>query len=115
MKPLKIYVAGKYSANTEQERLDNTNKAIDMGVKLAQKGHIPFIPHLTHYFDMRAVEQGVSFDWDWYMDYDNVWLHDCDALFCLSISKGVDIELSVARDMNIPIYYSLDEIGKVNE
>jgi len=43
-----IYVAGKYNALTDGERLRNTNKAIDVGIELINKGHYALIPHLTH-------------------------------------------------------------------
>jgi hypothetical protein len=47
----RIYVAGKYSAETPEGRLANTRRAIEVGIHLWHKGYAPFIPHLSHYTD----------------------------------------------------------------
>lgn len=113
MQPLKIYIASKYSADTMEEKLENTNKSIELGIEIALKGHIPFMPLLTHFFDLKAIEKGINFDWQWYMDYTDIWLQDCDALFYLSSSKGADIELSRAKERGLKIFYNLDEIDNI--
>ena len=110
IKPLSIYVAGAYSAPTEQGKLDNSYKAINAGIEIIKKKHIPFIPHLSHWLDAKATEQGISLDWNYWMYYTNVWLHKCDALLYLNSSKGADIELEVAKNNNKAIYYSVEEI-----
>jgi hypothetical protein len=55
MKPLKIHVAGPYTPSNPnlydaaRTGHKNTMEAIRAGIKLRKKGHIPFIPHLTHF------------------------------------------------------------------
>jgi len=110
IKPLTIYVAGAYSAPTEQGKLDNSYKAINAGIEVIKKKHIPFVPHLSHWLGTKATEQGISLDWNYWMYYTNVWLHKCDALLYLNSSKGADIELEVAKNNNKAIYYSVEEI-----
>jgi hypothetical protein len=46
---IKIYVAGKYSAVSDREIIDNVNAALDAGLRLARRGHKPYIapPYVT--------------------------------------------------------------------
>lgn len=112
-KQLRIYIASAYSAPTEAERLANTYRAIDAGIRLRQKGHIPFIPHLCHWWDARAIEQGIQFTWKDWMDYDDVWLAECDAFLYLSPSRGADIELARAKELGLRIFYSVEEVEAI--
>lgn len=114
VKPLKIYVAGPYTANSEEKILLNVNKAIDIGISIFYKGHFPYVPHLTHYIDLRAKETSVEMLWEDYIKWDMVWVELCDALFHISSSRGADIELDAAKKMGKHIFYSLDEIPVVN-
>lgn len=79
-----------------------------------QKGHIPFIPLLMHYFDKRARELNISFTYDQYIKWDLEWLNECDALLYNIRSPGVDIELNEAKEKGKIIYWSVDEIEDVN-
>ncbi len=110
IKPLKIYIAGPYSAVTEEQRLRNVNAAIDAGIKILFKGHFPFIPHLTHFVDIRAEEINHPIGWEGYIKWDMVWLEMCDALLYLGSSRGADLELQVAANVGKQIFYSVDEI-----
>jgi hypothetical protein len=107
---MKIYIAGPYSAPTEQGRIDNANRAIDAAIELVKKGHTPFIPHLDHLWDIRAQEQGINYSHAFWLDWCLEWLPLCDAMLFLGHSKGADIELTFARDNHIPIYFSIGEI-----
>lgn len=112
-KPLKIYIAGPYSAETEEQRLRNVKAAIDAGVRLFLKGHFPYVPHLTHFVDERAKEIGVSFSWEDYIKWDRAWMDFCDGLLFLGSSRGADFELQIAKDLGKQIFYSVDEIAAV--
>lgn len=107
---MRIYVAGPYSAPTEQEREANANRAIDAGIAVTAKGHVPFIPHLNHMWDIRACERDVVYPWEYWIEWCLEWLSLCDCLLCLGRSRGVDVEIEYARKSGIPIYYSVDEI-----
>jgi hypothetical protein len=109
-KRLHIYVAGPYTA-AELEALEkNAKAAIDAGIAILRKGHIPFIPHLTHYVDLRAHELKIEISWAEYMTWDQAWLDKCDALLYLGSSRGADIELSRAVSKGMQVFHSLNEI-----
>ncbi len=105
-----IYCAGPYSADTEQGRLDNTQKAMTIALDLIKKGHYPYIPHLSHFLDTYAQEKGVDLSWEFWMEYDDVWLERCDALHFIGPSKGANIELERAKELGLKIYRSLGEV-----
>jgi O-glycosyl hydrolase len=107
IKPLKIYIAGPYSAPTLEEKLENTNKAIMAGIKVLIKGHYPYIPHLTHYVDLFAHEKGIPLKWEDYIDWDLTWLELCDALLFLGDSRGARIELEYAKKLGKYIFILL--------
>jgi hypothetical protein len=109
-KPLKIYIAGPYTAETEIERVKNVNAAIDASFVLFSQGHYPYIPHLTHFIDQRARQVKFKMEWRDYIRWDLVWLEVCDALLYLASSRGADLELRAARESGKQIFYSLEEI-----
>ena len=112
---LKIYIAAPYSAETEEERRKNTEAVIDAALTLFQKGHFPYIPHLTHWVDKRAKEANVAMRWEDYISWHKPWLKTCDAFLYLNSSKGADLELQAAKDLGKLIFYSIDEISCPNE
>ena len=50
-----IYIAGKYGAPTDGERLKNTNKAIDMGIAVYKKGHYPLVYCYGHIYCLVSI------------------------------------------------------------
>ena len=113
IKPLKIYIAGPYSAETAEQRLKNVNIAIDAGIAVYFKGHFPYVPHLTHFVDDRANETGITMKWEDYIRWDMPWVEVCDALLYLRSSRGADLELEAAKDSGKQIFYSVDEVPLV--
>ena len=107
---LKIYIAAPYSADTEEEQIKNTEVVIDAALTLFQKGHFPYIPHLTHWVDKRAKETEIAMEYEDYMKWHRPWLEACDAFLYLNSSKGTDLELQIAKDLGKPIFYSVDEV-----
>jgi len=110
---MKIYVAGPYTASTEKAIQQNVNNAIDAAIAIYKKGHFPYIPHLTHWIEMRSKETGDGLKWEDYLEMDRVWLENCDAILFLSPSKGANLELMHAKKTNKKIYNNLDEIPLV--
>lgn len=107
---LTIYVAGPYSADTEKGRLANTQKAMDIALALIKKGHYPYIPHLSHFVDIHAKEQGIDLSWEFWMHFDFVWLEKCDALFFISESPGANMELGRMDELGRKVFYDLGEV-----
>ena len=112
-KRLKIYIAGPYTAETETLRMENVNAAIDAAFKLFSKGHYPYIPHLTHFIDLRAHEIGHSLAWEDYIAWDLPWVEACDAILYLKPSRGADLELEKARYLGKQVFYSVEDVAEV--
>jgi len=110
---LKIYIAAPYSANTKEERIKNTETVIDTALVLFKKGHFPYIPHLTHWVDKRAKETKITMKYEDYMRWHRPWLEACDAFLYLGSSKGADVELQIAKDLDKLIFYSIDDVSVV--
>lgn len=111
---LKIYIAGPYTAVSEATRIQNVNHAIDAAIELLQRGHIPYVPHLTHFVDERATKRGITLTWEDYIAWDLEWLKDCDALLYLGDSRGAKIEKDRAAALQKMIFYSLDSVPPAN-
>ena len=106
---MRVYIAGPYTADTEEERLANALRAIDAGIEVYRLGHIPYIPHLSHWLDKRATEIGQPLEWEDYMKIGIEWLGMCDAFIYLDSSKGTDIELYYAvKELDLKIYTSVE-------
>jgi hypothetical protein len=100
-----IYIAGPYSKG---DPVTNTGDAIRAANILAERGYIPFIPHLTLFWHLLHPHD-IKF---WYK-YDDEWLKKCDCLLRLpGESEGADAEVVTARIFGIPVYYSTEEILK---
>jgi hypothetical protein len=112
---LRIYIAGPYQAVSLEQREANVNRAIDAGLKVLSKGHFPFIPHLTHYVDLRATDTGTPLKWEDYISWDLEWLEVSDALLLLGRSRGADIEYKRAKELDKIIFHSVDELPKVQD
>lgn len=107
---MRIYLASVYNAFTLTEKEANVNKVIEVAVELIQRGYNVFVPHLTHYVDMKARELGISISNKRWIDLDLEWLSFCDAMLVLSNSPGVEREIGFAKDYDIPIFYSVKEL-----
>jgi hypothetical protein len=106
-----IYVAGPYTADTEEGKLANTEAAMKAGLEILGRNHHPFIPHLTHYFDQWALARlGSLLPSSLYYEWDLAILEKCDALLYLAPSPGADKELERAQELGLVVFYSLREI-----
>jgi len=105
VKQMRIYVAGPYTADTNDERVNNVKKAIDAAIGLYEKGHTPYVPHLTHLIDERAKELGIVITREDYVRcWDKPWLEICDALLLLADSPGAREELDTAQNLGKEIF-----------
>lgn len=107
---LRVYVAGPYSAEDEDEKQSNVGRARDAGAEIYRRGHVPFIPHtMTCDFELLYPEitRGI------YLETDLVWLGLCDAVFMLAYwekSKGAREELRFARDHDKIIFWYIEDV-----
>ena len=102
-KSLRVYVAGPISADTHTKIALNVFQACWIAKGIILKGHFPFIPHLLWFL-------GLERSWEWWMEFDDIWLRQCEALFYIGPSRGADIELARAKERGLKIFYSLDEL-----
>jgi hypothetical protein len=106
-KPMRIFISGPYSKG---DTAINVRDAISAGNYLAGIGHYPFIPHLNHFWHFLWPNEDINF---WY-EQDIVWLHQCEALLRIpGESAGADREVEIAKEMEIPIYYSVLDVPRV--
>lgn len=116
--PMKIYVAGAYTPTGvnlhDAARIAeiNTRAAIHAGIEIIEKGHIPFIPHLTHYIHLETPKELSK---QFYYEYDMAWLKCCDALFYLSPSEGADRERKWAEENGKFVFTTMNEIPNLYE
>ena len=101
-----IYVSGPYTVGDTEE---NVAKAIDLGVKLRDMGHVPIIPHLSHYVHARNPR-----NYRYWMDWDLELLSRCDAIYRLpGESPGADEEVAFMVARAKPVYTSLEMIPAI--
>lgn len=106
----RVYIAGPYTASTPDGVLANVNRALDAGIELIKRGYTPYIPHLTHFLELRSQETGAGLEYEDYLLIDLEWLGQCDALLYLAPSPGADRELTFAQAQGLMIYRAVEEI-----
>lgn len=102
---MRIYVAGPY---TKGDVAQNVRNAIAAGNQLALCGHVPFIPHLTHFWHMLHPRP-----WQFWMVQDLEWLKQCEALVRLpGESVGADREVETAKALGLRIFHSVLDVPR---
>ena len=90
---------------------ENTVNAIDYGVDVINRGHLPYIPHLSHFIHLYGKE---TLSYEYYTKADIEWLKDCDAILYynpkIGDSKGADNELKIAIDSGKTVFFTPYEI-----
>lgn len=107
----RIYIAGAYSANNVITVLDNIRIGIRASTELFLKGYSPFCPWLDFHFQLMLREGEILSVEDYYR-YSIDWLEVSDAMYILpnsENSKGTQKEIKRAIELNIPVFYSMDE------
>ena len=98
-----IYVSAPF---TKGDQLQNVRDACLAGDKLIELGYHPYVPHCTalwHCISPKTFNQWIQID--------SVLLARCDAVLRLpGESVGADIEIELAKRLNIPVYYGIEEL-----
>jgi hypothetical protein len=80
----------------------NVYNAMAVGEKVIQKGGLPLIPHLSHFWHEKFPKPIA-----WWYAYDNELLKKCDYLVRLfGPSKGADAEVALALELGIKVFTS---------
>ena len=96
---LKVYIAGPYTKGIIE---DNVNNAILTAELISQYGFTPFIPHLTHYWELL-----IHHEYDFWIKQDLEWLSACDILLRIEgESAGADAEVQIAKEIGMPVFFS---------
>lgn len=100
---MKVYVAGPLNGSGNMG--ENIHNAMKMGQWLMDRGHDPYVPHLSAFMHMASPRP----EKEW-LKLDCVWLVQCDVLIRLpGVSPGADHEVDVALFRNIKVCYGIDE------
>jgi hypothetical protein len=102
-----IYIAGPYTSDPE----GNVLKTIAFADILLEHDFVPFIPHLSHYWEQHSPKH-----YDHWMEYNLHFVSRCDALFRIfGHSPGADKEVEFAKKIGKPIFNNLSELIKWRE
>ncbi len=108
---LLIYVAGPYTAASYGGEQANVDRAMDAALALIRKGHVPVVPHLSHYLDHRhAYQTGERLPWETWMALDEALLQKCDAILLLAPSPGALAEWERAQYLGLLRFESVEAI-----
>lgn len=103
---MKVYIAGPY---TKGDVAVNVRNAIIAGNIAADFGHVPFIPHLSHFWHMQCPHE-----YEFWMEQDLEWLKMCDALLRLpGESAGADQEVESMIAQGKPVFYSVFDLPRM--
>jgi len=111
---MRVYIAGKYSANNVISVLDNIREGIRMSTKVFLLGHSPFCPWLDFLFQL-FLREGEVLDVEDYYRYSMDWLLVSDILLVMPEwreSGGTVEEIVQAFNSGIPIVFNIKDLPR---
>jgi len=103
-----IGVAGRYSADTNEQRQKNLDLLNEVAARLLEKGHIPLIGVNAA---LPVVDKSrVSDRYKSIMDISMTVMERCEALLMTSESTGANKERDLILAKGLPVYYSIEEV-----
>lgn len=102
---LRIFVAGPYSAEKIEDRLNNVCNAAKVGLALIKKGHLVYVPHtMSHYWHG-------ALPYEAFMDQTLPIIREwATALFYVGSSPGADRECFLAKQLGLPVFSTLESV-----
>lgn len=102
----KLWIIFNVNNNTKGDAAINVKTQIDMADKLMDKRFVPFTPLMSHFQHMVHPR-----DYEDWIELDKIWIFDCDCILRLPCeSSGADGEVELGNNLNIPIFYSIEEL-----
>ena len=99
----RVYIASPYTMGNVNE---NVKKSITAANTLLLLGFQPYAPLLNHYWNLQH-----EHSYDEWLQFDMAWMLQCNYVLRLpGESKGADIEVQVAKENNIPVYYEIVDL-----
>ena len=96
-----VYIASPYTAGDVQANVDRQRL---MAHRLLDLGYCPIVPLLSHY-----LEEIHPRPWDEWMQMDFTLLKTAHCVLRLpGESKGADLEVAYARELGMPVFYSIN-------
>ena len=104
----KVYIASPYTLG---DVAVNVKLQLDTVDELMDLGFAPYAPLYSHFQHMAHPRPYT----DW-IEIDFVWVKICDCILRLGgVSSGADNEVSLAAELDKPIFYSIEELVKYYE
>lgn len=109
-----VYLASPYTHELEDIRKERYEKVQYATIKLLHKGIFAFSP-IAYNHPMLA-NHTLPTTWDFWEKYDRAFLEKCSELYILTLegwdkSTGVAAEISIAKELNLPIkYVNIEEL-----
>ena len=117
--PIRVYVAGAYSADNVLDVLHNIRRGIRMSTQIFKLGFAPFSPWLDYHFLLQMTEdEAASISVKDFYEYSLSWLAVSDAIYVLENSehsKGTQKEIEFARSMGLPVFTDLRHLQQWRE
>jgi len=105
MDNVRVYLAGPYSVGNKEA---NVVTALIYAETLIKKGFCPYIPHLSHYWDLEYPH-----DYKFWLEYDEHWLAVCDCVLRIpGESVGADREMKFAINRGIPVCLDIESLER---
>lgn len=109
-----VYVAGAISAPSSGKFINNIRKGIQLSSKVFLNGLAPFCPFIDFHYNLVMDDEEIkSITTETFYNYSIEWLKKSDAVLLVSgweNSVGTQRELQTAKEMNIPVFHSLEEL-----
>ena len=111
MKPLKIYIAGRYSSDNIIDGLKNIARGQKAAAELFELGFAPFSPWWDRSFILDNPEG--TYTKQMFYDASLEWMKVSDAVYVISGQNeggGVDVEIDIAYELHIPFFYEIEDV-----
>lgn len=111
MKPIKLYIAGKYDSKSIIESLEHIRNGQRAATEALTKGFVPFCPWLDFQLFLQ-LREGEQITKDQIQAYSIEWLKVSDAILMLPSWKdsgGAKAELEIALKIGLPVFWTLQE------
>ena len=105
MSKIKVFISSPYTLGDQGE---NVRIQMDTFKELYDEGFMPFAPLLFHF---QHLVHPLGYE-EW-MEIDFAWIDSCDVVFRLpGESSGADREVEHARNNNIPVVETMEDLKK---